>query len=95
MSLSESAQNERQFFALSIERGGWERPSGDAFREAIGGEAFETVNDAILVFDPEDGTFVDCNVRACSLLGYDRAELLSLTLEDVHPDDMDRLNWLC
>ena len=33
-------------------------------------------NDAILMVDPETGNYIDCNQRACVMLGYERNELL-------------------
>ncbi|GFE59915.1 PAS domain S-box protein [Geobacter sp. AOG2] len=33
-----------------------------------------------------DGSFWDCNVAACTMLGYRRAELLSLSNSDIDPD---------
>lgn len=47
------------------------------FRELV-----EHASDAIFVHDIE-GKFVDVNHQACKSLGYDREELLSLTVQDV------------
>jgi len=51
--------------------------------------AFESANDAILVFDPSRDEFLDCNPSATELLGYSRTELLSMGPSDVHPHEMD------
>ena len=51
-------------------------------------------NDAIFVIDPATGRFLDVNDKACSNLGYDREELLGLTVLDV--DDIvvpDTFSW--
>lgn len=50
---------------------------------------FRHSNDAIMVVDFETETFVDVNQAACDLLGYDRETLLSMTPDEIHPDDMD------
>lgn len=43
---------------------------------------FEQANDAILISDEMDA-IIDANQRACDLLGYTRAELLSLHIPDI------------
>jgi PAS domain S-box-containing protein len=45
-------------------------------------QLFEHSVDALLVHD-EHGRFLDCNSRACCLLGYKREELLSMGVGDV------------
>jgi len=44
---------------------------------------FEHSNDGILIHDA-DGTIVDVNLKATEQLGYSKAELLSLTVADLH-----------
>ena len=41
--------------------------------------------DAIQVIDPETLRFLDANEKACAVLGYSRAELLSLGVFDIDP----------
>ena len=53
------------------------RESEQRFRQL-----FEQSVDAVFVHD-EEGRFVDCNSRACLLLGYSREELLSLSVRDI------------
>lgn len=43
---------------------------------------FEGIDDCLLVHDPE-GRILDCNMAACSRLGYARKDLLALNLRDV------------
>jgi diguanylate cyclase (GGDEF)-like protein/PAS domain S-box-containing protein len=45
-------------------------------------QLFEQSVDALFVHD-EKGQFVDCNSRACQLLGYTREELLDLSVENI------------
>jgi PAS domain S-box-containing protein len=42
-------------------------------------------NDAIEVFDPESLRFLDVNEKACVDLGYNRKELLSMSIFDIDP----------
>ena len=44
---------------------------------------FESVNDAIFVYDPESLALVDANRRACELYGYDLKSLCHLTVSDL------------
>jgi len=46
-------------------------------------QLFETVADAILVFDGETRRFIDVNEQACCLYGYSREEFLELTNTDI------------
>ena len=46
-------------------------------------QLFETVADAILVFDGETRRFIDVNEKSCRLYGYSRDEFLQLTYTDV------------
>jgi PAS domain S-box-containing protein len=46
-------------------------------------QLFETVADAILVFDSETRRFIDVNEKACCLYGYSREEFLKLTHTDI------------
>ncbi|MHC1729114.1 MAG: PAS domain S-box protein [Syntrophobacteraceae bacterium] len=46
-------------------------------------QLFETVSDAILVFDGETGRFIDVNERALHLYGYSRDEFLGLKHNDI------------
>lgn len=62
--------------------------SGDALRILL-----ETVPDGFFVHDIT-GRFVDVNARSCADLGYSRAELLGMTIDDISggatPDDNGR-----
>ncbi|HYA39792.1 MAG TPA: PAS domain S-box protein [Syntrophobacteraceae bacterium] len=46
-------------------------------------QLFETVADAILVFDGETRRFIDVNEQACRLYGYPREDFLELTHTDI------------
>lgn len=47
---------------------------------------FDSVNDAIVIWDLIDGSVLDVNVRACQMLGYTREEMLRLTVSDIGTD---------
>lgn len=48
---------------------------------------FDRANDAVYVFDFEDGTILDANEHVMSMLGYTRDELLQLNVFDIHPEE--------
>jgi PAS domain S-box-containing protein len=50
------------------------------------GEAVDNGPAAIFVAD-EEGRYIAVNAFACELLGYTRTELLSLTVQDVAPNE--------
>jgi|GEM_PF-2434382 len=45
---------------------------------------FDHSNDAIFVVDPIQDKILDINTKACTMLGYSRAELLALSYFDIH-----------
>jgi PAS domain S-box-containing protein len=49
---------------------------------------FEHSNDAIFVVDVEADEILDCNRAATDLVGYSRAELLSMSASDLHPHNL-------
>lgn len=49
---------------------------------------FDHSNDAIFVIDPACDEIVDVNQTACKILGYSREKLLSMTISDIHPNDI-------
>lgn len=57
-------------------------PPHDSGEQAWYRALFEGLSDAILVADG-DGRYIDANVSATELLGYDRQELLSMRIADV------------
>ena len=48
---------------------------------------FESSHDAILILDPNRDRIIDCNPRACEMLGYTRPELLALPMSQIHGPD--------
>ena len=48
-------------------------------------DVLDRSNDAILVASSETGRIVDANDMACTMLGYDRGELLALRIHDIDP----------
>ncbi|MCZ6688125.1 MAG: sigma 54-interacting transcriptional regulator [Planctomycetota bacterium] len=54
-------------------------------------QVFHHSNDAVFVVDPASDKIIDVNDKACEILGYSRAELLSLSLSAIHPHEMDKL----
>jgi PAS domain S-box-containing protein len=54
----------------------------------------DAIHNAFFIVDLESDEILDANEEACTLLGYNRAELLSLDVSAVHPNEMDRLRGL-
>lgn len=52
---------------------------------------YDHSNDAIFVVDPKKDEILDVNAKACTMLGYSRAELLSMPMSAIHPREMARL----
>ena len=43
----------------------------------------DEANDSVFVIDETTGTFIDVNATACEMLGYERDEMLDLTVPDI------------
>ena len=52
---------------------------------------FDHSNDAIFLVDVEHDSILDVNRQACEMLGYTRAELLSLPMSVIHPHEMPKM----
>ncbi|NMC58434.1 MAG: PAS domain S-box protein [Candidatus Methanofastidiosa archaeon] len=53
---------------------------------------FNSASDAIFIHEL-DGNFIEANQVACSLLGYERSELLNMSPKDIHPPEhIERIN---
>jgi PAS domain S-box-containing protein len=50
---------------------------------------FEGAHDAIFVLDPESGTVEEANPAAAGMLGYDREALQGMSIEEIHPHDLE------
>jgi PAS domain S-box-containing protein len=53
-------------------------------------KTFENSNDAILIVDPESDEILECNPKACEVLGYERSALLETAPSEIHPGELDR-----
>jgi PAS domain S-box-containing protein len=60
----------------------------ELFRDLI-----NKTNDAIFVHTPQTGHFIFVNDQACSSLGYDRQELLKLSVMDIEATIPDNVSW--
>jgi PAS domain S-box-containing protein len=47
---------------------------------------FEHAGEALFLVEPKTGRFVDVNERACEALGYQKEDLLKLTVSDIDPN---------
>ena len=66
------------------EKAQWE--SEERFRKI-----FDHSNDAIFVIDPPQDKILDVNSKACEMLGYSRQKLISMSISDIHPYEMPKL----
>jgi PAS domain S-box-containing protein len=57
-------------------------------------DIFESIHDGAFFVDVDADEILDVNEPACELVGYDREELLSLGVSDIHPDQMERMRDL-
>lgn len=61
-------------------------------------ELFRTLvdqsNDALFIIDPNSGTFMDVNQKACSSLQYSREELMGLRVLDIEASMTDEKMWI-
>ncbi|WP_018016140.1 sigma 54-interacting transcriptional regulator [Teredinibacter turnerae] len=53
--------------------------------------AFEQCAEAIMLLDPLENRYIDCNIAACQLLGYGRAEILRLPISAIHGKELGQL----
>lgn len=50
-------------------------------------EIFKQFPDGVTLHDASDGTILEANERFCELIGYSRAELLSMDFSALHPNE--------
>jgi PAS domain S-box-containing protein len=55
------------------------------------GPLFEDSSQAAFVMDPVDDRIIEANPAGCALLGYEREEILTLMVSDIHPAEMPQL----
>jgi len=61
------------------------RHNGDALKQSAVDyrRLFENAHDAILIFDPANEIILEVNQRACEIYGYERAELIGMSIEEI------------
>ena len=52
---------------------------------------FDHSNDAIFIIDPPQDKIIDVNPKACEMLGYSRERLTSMSISEIHPNEMPQL----
>ncbi len=53
---------------------------------------FNYSNDTMLLIDPEQNEILDVNSKSCQMLQYNRDTLLSLSISDIHPNEIQELH---
>jgi len=51
-------------------------------------DIFNAALDGIIIIDPNEYRIVDANPKVVELLGYDRAQLIGMAVEKIHPKEM-------
>ena len=62
-----------------------------ADRTRLFGPLFENSSQPAYVMDPVDDRIIEANPAGCALLGYEREEILTLMVSDIHPAEMPQL----
>ena len=55
-------------------------------------DIFSSVNDGIIIVDPDDGKIVDVNEKVMKMLGYKKNELIGMSVSNIHPDEIEQIN---
>jgi PAS domain S-box-containing protein len=55
-------------------------------------DIFSSVNDGIIIVDPDDGRIVEVNDKVVKMLGYKKNELTGMSVRNIHPDEMEQIN---
>ena len=53
--------------------------------------AFEQCTEPLMLLDPHNNQYIDCNIAACDLLGYSRAEILRMPISRIHGRELGQL----
>lgn len=53
--------------------------------------AFEQSTEPMMLLDPQNNQYVDCNIAACELLGYSRPEILRMPISRIHGRELGQL----
>jgi len=60
----------------------------------IAGTCFEHSSEPAYVMDPEHSSVLAANDAGCRLLGYSRAELIGMSIKQIHPAELAELREL-
>ena len=79
------AEEELKYLNQDLERRVEERNKEILIQKETFEQLFEKSSQGVLII--ENGRFVDCNARACEILGYEnKAQILNLLLSDISPE---------
>jgi hydrogenase-4 transcriptional activator len=53
--------------------------------------AFEQCTEALMILDPANNQYIDCNIAACKLLGFAKQEILQLPISNIHGRELGQL----
>ncbi len=53
--------------------------------------AFEQCPEPLMLLDPHQNHYVDCNITACKMLGYSRQQILEMPISSIHDRELGQL----
>ena len=97
LSLSRSVETEEVFYCGIIRDISERKLAEQSLKESVERfqKIFATSNDAIFVFDLQDGRILNVNPRACAIFEYSHQELLSLPFSAVHRNEIHKFQAFC
>lgn len=81
------AENELQIYHENLEKMVREKTKAILESESRFKTIFEDARDGILLADIKTKKFGMCNKAICDMLGYTEKEMMSLGIDDIHPED--------
>jgi len=97
LSLSRSVETDEVFYCGIIRDISERKLAEQSLKESLGRfqKIFATSNDAIFVFDRQDGRILNVNPRACAIFEYSHQELLSLPFSALHRNEIHKFQAFC
>ena len=97
LSLSRSVETEEVFYCGIIRDISDRKLAEQSLKESVGRfqKIFATSNDAIFVFNLQDGRIINVNPRACAIFEYSHQELLSLPFSAIYGNEIHKFQAFC
>jgi PAS domain S-box-containing protein len=97
LSLSRSVETGEVFYCGIIRDISDRKLAEQSLKESVGRfqKIFATSNDAIFVFNLQDGRIINVNPRACAIFEYSHQELLSLPFSAIYGNEIHKFQAFC